>query len=77
MKLTLAWRDRDVLDVELHLWRKRDDETDDAPRLEASGGGQAERASTYGDPAAIVRFGFSHIQHDGNGADPTTTEGRR
>lgn len=61
MRLSLYWRGRDVLDVELHVWRKRDDDQPepDAPRLEASGGGgQAERADAFGDPDTIVSFGF-------------------
>lgn len=59
MRLTLRWRGRDVIDVELHVWRNREDTTDDSgPTLQASGGGQAERADTYGDPATIAGFGF-------------------
>ena len=60
MRLNLYWRGRDVIDVEVHMWRRRDDDQPQgsAPKLEASGGGQAERADTYGDPATIAGFGF-------------------
>jgi len=62
VRLSLSWRDRDVVDVEIHAWRKRPDDqpADSAPKLEASGGGQAERAEHYGDPATIAGFGFQH-----------------
>jgi len=60
VRLNLYWRGRDVIDIELHAWRKRPDQTttDDGPRLEASGGGSSERSSTFGDPATIAGFGF-------------------
>lgn len=60
MRLNLYWRGQDVVDVELHVWRKRPDDmtTDDGPRIEASGGGSSERASSFGDPATIAGFGF-------------------
>lgn len=38
MRLNLYWRGRDVVDLEIHLWRKRDEpKEDDAPKLEAVG----------------------------------------
>lgn len=61
VRLNLYWRGRDVIDVELHLWRKRPDDAtpeSDGPKLEASGGGSSERASTFGDPMTIAGFGF-------------------
>ncbi len=60
VRLNLYWRGRDVLDVELHVWRKRDDSPADlgAPRLEATSGGQAERAESFGDPDTKTSFGF-------------------
>jgi len=59
MRLNVYWRGRDVIDVEVHLWRKRDDdEQPDPPKLEASGGGQVERADHFGDPDTAVSFGF-------------------
>lgn len=60
MRLNLYWRGRDVIDVELHVWRQRaEDDGDEPPTLQASGGGQAERAETFGDPGTVVSFGFS------------------
>lgn len=60
MRLNLYWRGRDVIDVELHVWKQRkDDETPgNSPKLKASGGGQAERADQFGDPDTVVVFGF-------------------
>jgi len=59
VRLNLYWRGRDVLDVELHLWRRRDEPTAEAaPTMQANGGGQAERSDHFGDPATIVTFGF-------------------
>ena len=55
MRLTLTIRDTDVLTLELHWPGKA---SDDGPALEASGGGQAERAEHFGDPDTIVSFGF-------------------
>ena len=58
MRLTLAIGDTDVLTVELHWpWTKQPQQPD-GPKLEASGGGQVERADTFGDPDTIVSFGF-------------------
>lgn len=38
MRLNLYWRGRDVIDIELHIWRKRDEASDTgAPTLEAVG----------------------------------------
>jgi hypothetical protein len=61
MRLNLYWRGRDVIDVELHVWKKREERTLDGngPTLQATGGGQAERAEPYGDPATQHGFGFS------------------
>ena len=60
MRLNLYWRGRDVIDIEAHLWRKRADDQPqpEPPTLEATGGGQAERAEHFGDPDTIVSFGF-------------------
>jgi hypothetical protein len=63
VRLTLYWRGYDLLDVELHLIRRRpdDDPPDhDGPALEAGGSLESsDRAEPYGDPATVVRFGFS------------------
>lgn len=59
MRINLYWRGRDVVDVEVHLWKMRDEAVNSgAPTLEASGGGSAERAEHYGDPATQHGFGF-------------------
>jgi hypothetical protein len=57
MRLNLSWRNWDLIDVELHLVR-RHDEDDDVPTLHASGSANIERADSYGDPETIVGFGF-------------------
>lgn len=59
MRLNLYWRGRDVVDVELHLWRKRDDETtSDAPKLEAAGHLQDSTRAEPCEPDTKT-FGFS------------------
>jgi hypothetical protein len=58
VRFVLTVHDVDVLDVQLHWPWSTCASTDDAPKLEASGGGQAERAEPYGDPATISGFGF-------------------
>lgn len=57
MRLVLTIRGTDVIDLEIRWPSKQQDQP---PRLEASGGGQAERAEPYGDPATISGFGFRH-----------------
>lgn len=38
MRLNLYWRGRDVIDIEVHVWRLRDeDDEDEGPALQASG----------------------------------------
>ena len=38
MRLTLYWRGRDVLDLELHVWKRRAAaDAPDLPRIEAAG----------------------------------------
>lgn len=60
MRLNLYWRGRDVVDIELHVWKQRadDEQKPKQPRLQATGGGMAERAERFGDPDTIVSFGF-------------------
>jgi hypothetical protein len=59
VRLNLYWRGWDLIDVELHLCRRRPDDDDDGPTLRAHGGGQAERADPFGDPGTVVTFGFA------------------
>lgn len=61
MRLNLYWRGWDLLDVELHIVRRRPDgnAADEGPSLRATDGGQAERADPFGDPGTVVGFGFS------------------
>ena len=59
MRINVYWRGRDVIDIELHIWKRREDSAqDDGPTLQASGGGLQERAEPYGDPMTQVSFGF-------------------
>lgn len=38
MRLNLYWRGRDVIDIEMHIWKKRDEESEaETPKLEAVG----------------------------------------
>ena len=61
MRLILTIRGTNVLDVELR-WPSSSNDDPPPPKLEASGGGQAERAETYGDPGTTVGFGFTTSQ---------------
>lgn len=59
MRLNLHWRGRDVIDVELHVWRMRPDDEPERPKLAAAPGLQAsELAENFGDPDTIAGFGF-------------------
>ena len=64
MRLNLYWRGRDVIDVEVHVWKRRaDDACDDdcgctGPALESSGNGQFELAEPMEAPDTTVRIGF-------------------
>lgn len=64
MRLVLTVRGVDVVDLELR-WPSRKTEPDDTPTLEASGGGQFDRADTYGDPATQHGFGFGPVNGGG------------
>lgn len=60
LRLNLYWRGRDVIDVEVHLWKKREDsDQPEPPKLEASSGGLQERAEPFGGPDTAVSFGFT------------------
>lgn len=61
MRLNLYWRGRDVIDVELHVWKKREDPpADDGPPLRAAGHLQdAARAEPMAHPDTVV-FGFTN-----------------
>lgn len=63
MRLNLYWRGRDVIDVELHLWRTRPDDapTDLGPTLRATGHLQDSSRSTPMEPDTAV-FGFASVQ---------------
>ena len=37
MRINVYWRGRDVIDVEFHLWRRREDEPQRLPTLQAVG----------------------------------------
>jgi hypothetical protein len=60
MRLNLYWRGRDVIDVEVHLWRKReDDQPDNGPTLRAAGHLQdADRAEMVRPDTFVVGFGL-------------------
>lgn len=57
MRLILTLRGVPVIDLELRLPTNPEPEPE-RPTLEATDGGQAERADTYGDPATIAGFGL-------------------
>ena len=59
MRLTLYWRGRDVLDIEAHLWKKREEpEPDNAPKLEAVGYlADSSRAEPSQPDTTTFRFG--------------------
>lgn len=59
MRLILTMRGTTVVDLELNWPTKQAPAQTQASTIEASGGGQAERAEPYGDPATISGFGFS------------------
>ncbi len=59
MRINVYWRGRDVIDVELHVWEKRDDgPVDEGPTLQATGGGIAELSGQDSRPDTSVRIGF-------------------
>lgn len=61
MRLTLCWRGRDVFDVELHVWRRReDDKSEEAPQMQAVGYlADSSRAEPMECPDTTVSsFGF-------------------
>lgn len=59
MRLNLYWRGRDVLDVELHVWRRRGDEQPEPNAgIEATAGGNFELAEPMEAPDTTVRIGF-------------------
>lgn len=57
MRLTLSWRGRDVIDVEIHAWRKHVDEPEQ-PKLMASGNLQDFSRAEPMAPDTAVCFGF-------------------
>lgn len=60
MRLNLYWRGRDVIDVEVHAWRKRPDDSaeDDGPTLRAAGHLQSSERAEPMTPDTAVRIGF-------------------
>ena len=58
MRLVLTIRGTDVLDLELR-WPNKATGEEPAPKLEASGGHDFDRAEPYGDPATQHGFGFT------------------
>lgn len=60
MRLNLYWRGRDVVDVEVHVWKLRDPEPVDAgPALQARAHlADTALAEPFGDAATITSFGF-------------------
>lgn len=60
MRLNLYWRGRDVVDVEVHVWKRRDPEpVDRGPALQARAAlADTAIADPFGDPGTIVSFGF-------------------
>lgn len=61
VRLNLYWRGRDVIDVELHVWRRRaDDEPgDECPKLTAAPGLQGvSRAAPMEPDTAVFGFGL-------------------
>ena len=58
MRLNLYWRGRDIVDVEMHLWRKReDDDSPEPPELTAGANLQDSGRSEPMDPDTVT-FGF-------------------
>lgn len=58
MRLILTIRGTDVVDLELR-WPSKAAAPVAPPRLEATSGGEFDRAEPYGDPATQHGFGFS------------------
>lgn len=60
MRLNLYWRGIDLIDIEVHVMRPRDQGCDhgDGPTLQASDGGQFELADEMESPDTSVRIGF-------------------
>ncbi len=61
MRLNLYWRGRDVIDIEAHVWRKRDDDAaaEEPPKLQAAGQlADASLAEPMDCPDTTVRIGF-------------------
>lgn len=61
MRLNLYWRGRDVIDVEAHLWRKREDADtgEGPPKLTAAPHlADSARAEPMEYPDTTVRIGF-------------------
>lgn len=69
MRLTLYWRGRDVIDVEVHAWKKRADDGSEPPKMEAVGYlADSSRAEPTDEPDTRV-FGFGVVtRRDGMGA---------
>jgi hypothetical protein len=57
MRFVLTVRGVNMIDLEI-LLPIHTETTGTPPAIEASGGGQMERAEHYGDPATISGFGF-------------------
>jgi len=58
VRLNLYWRGWDLVDVEVHLVRRRPDDLGEPLVLEASGNGQFELAEPMDTPDTSVRIGF-------------------
>lgn len=59
MRLNLYWRGRDVLDIEAHLWRKRDDDEPEQPKMQAAAHlADSSRAEPMEASETYVAFGF-------------------
>ncbi|MCW2763860.1 MAG: hypothetical protein JWR85_4061 [Marmoricola sp.] len=59
MKLNLYWRGRDVIDIELHLWRLRKTTTvvkDDGPSLRAGASLQSAAFAKPTTPQTTIGF---------------------
>lgn len=59
MRLSLHWRGRDVIDIDAHLWRKRDDDQPDrGPTLQAAAHLEdADRAEPAQPDTPVFGFG--------------------
>lgn len=61
MRVNLYWRGRDVIDVELHVWKRRadDDKTEEPPKLQAAAHPvDVSRAEPMSCPDTTVSIGF-------------------